>query len=126
MTSHPNEDGPMPGVERILEALKARLEARMAKARAAHERAMAAAERRVAEAMRARERARAAAERRMDQGRPAREHRADPLRSIGAVRGRRKPPGGPNPGGMEGGEGVPAVPGPKPNPLAGAAAAAIE
>jgi hypothetical protein len=94
---------------------------------AAHEWAMAAAERRMAAALRAREIALEAAEGRLPDA--ARRHKpvADPIELIRAIKGKRKPP---NPGfrrrGLEGGEGVPVEPKPRPNPLAGAAAAPIE
>jgi hypothetical protein len=79
---------------------------------AAHERAVAAMELRMAQAMAAHERAIGAMQRRME------EHLE---RKHG-----RKPPEGKRRRGEEGGEPVPAVPRPKPKPLAGAAAAPIE
>ena len=99
----------------------------MAKAMAAHERAVTAAERRMSEAMRAHERAMEAAERRMNHASRGQEQAMDPMELIRAIKGRRKPPpGGSHRRDMEGGEGVPAVPRPKPTPLSGAAAAPIE
>ncbi|HEX8511759.1 MAG TPA: hypothetical protein VF688_01490 [Allosphingosinicella sp.] len=98
----------------------------MAAAMAAHQRAMVAAERRMTEAMRGHERTIEAAERRMHQALRGREQAMDPMELIRTVKGRRKPPAGPHRRDMEGGEGIPAVPRPRPNPLAGAAAAAIE
>jgi len=105
----------------------ARRQPQAIRAMAAHEWAMAAAERRMAGALRAREIALDAAERRFAD--VLRRHRqvADPIEMIRAIKGKRKPP---NQGfrrrGLEGGEGVPVDPKPKPNPLAGAAAAPIE
>jgi hypothetical protein len=98
----------------------------MAEAMAAHKRAVAAAERRMSETVRAHERAMEAAERRINHALRGREQAMDPLELIRVIKGRRKPPGGPHRRDMEGGEGVPAVPRPKPNPLEGAAAAPIE
>jgi hypothetical protein len=92
----------------MFEAHIARHHAHIARAMAIHERAVAAAERRVAYAMRAHLQA------------------VDPIELIRAIKGRRKPPGGRPRRDLEGGDGVPAVPKPRPNPLAGAAAAPIE
>jgi hypothetical protein len=126
MTPRPDKDGRPSTAEAIFKAHLARHEARMAEALTAHERAVAAAERRRAEAMHAHERAMDAAQRRMSQTLHARDQVMDPMELIRAIKGRRKPPAGPDRRDMEGGEGVPAVPRPKPSPLAGAAAAPIE
>ena len=126
MTPNRNEDGRTPRAEAIIKAHMARHEAHMAKAMAAHERAMGTAERRIAEAMSAAERAVKAAERRMSQALLSPDRGLDPIELIRAIKGRRKPPGSPPGRRLEGGEGVPAVPRPKPNPLAGAATAPIE
>ena len=94
----------------------------MATAMAAHERAIAAAELRMAAAMRARERAMEAVERRVeDILRRARENRSDmPSKDAFKRRwGKRRPD-------EEGGDPMPAIPRPKPKPLAGAAAAPID
>ncbi|HEX8125608.1 MAG TPA: hypothetical protein VF548_08510 [Allosphingosinicella sp.] len=104
---------------------KARLEARLAEAMRMHERALSAAERRIADAMRAHERGLEAAERSMDRAMRGAGQGMDRMELIRAIKGRRKPPGGPQRRDLEGGEGVPAVPRPRPNPLAGAAAAPI-
>jgi hypothetical protein len=125
MTPHPNE-GCTPRDEAIFKAHLARHEVRMAMVMAAHERAMAAGERRIAEAMRAHDRVLEAAERSMNRAMRAAGQGLDPMELVRAIKGRRKPPGGPDRRGLEGGEGVPAVPRPKPSPLAGAAAAEIE
>jgi hypothetical protein len=126
MTPNRNEDGRTPRAEAIFKAHVARHEAHLAKAMAAHERAMATAERRISEAMRAAERAMKAAERGMNDALLSSGHGMDPIELIRAIKGRRKPPAGPNRRDLEGGDGVPVVPRPKPNPLAGAAAASIE
>ena len=125
MTSHRNE-GRTPWEKAIFKAHLARHGSRLAKAMAMHERAMAAAERRMADSMRAHERALEAAERRLKQTMGSAEQGMDRTELIRAIKGRRKPPPGPQRRGLEGGEGVPAVPKPRPNPLAGAAAAPIE
>ncbi|MEO7177651.1 MAG: hypothetical protein ABIW83_02295 [Allosphingosinicella sp.] len=77
--------------------------------------------------MAAHERAMEAAGRRLAHGIRAHVQVVDPIELIRAIKGRRKPP---PPGfrrrDLEGDDGVPAVPNPKPYPLAGAAAAPIE
>ncbi|HEX8238732.1 MAG TPA: hypothetical protein VF574_03225 [Allosphingosinicella sp.] len=111
----------------LFEARIARPQPHAIRAMAAREWAMAAAERRMAAGMRAREIAIEAAERRLADALRKHERVADPLEIIRAIKGKRKPP---SPGfrrrGLEGGEGVPVEPKPRPNPLAGAAAAPIE
>jgi hypothetical protein len=126
MTPNRNEDGRTPRAEAIFKAQMARHEAHMAKAMAAHERAMATAERRMAEAIRAAERAMKAAEQGMNRTLLSNIRGMDPIELIRAIKGRRKPAAGPHRRDLEGGDGVPVVPRPKPNPLAGAAAASIE
>ena len=126
MAPNPNEDGRRPRAEAVFRAHMARHEAHMAKAVAAHERAMATAERWIAEAVRAAERATKAAERAMNQALLSTGRGMDPIELIRAIKGRRKPPAGPKRRDLEGGDGVPVVPRPKPYPLAGAAAASIE
>jgi hypothetical protein len=117
-----NRDGRASRFEEIFSAHWARHEARMASAMAVHERAIAAAELRMAGAMRAHERAMEAAERRAedvlrrDRGKRLGMPPKDPFKRRW---GKRRPD-------EEGGEPMPAVPRPKPKPLAGAAAAPIE
>ena len=105
-----------------LEAHILRHEAHMARTMAVHERAMAAAELRITRSMRARERATEALERRVaDVLRRDRGKGPDmPWKDAFKRRwGKRRPD-------EEGGDPIPAVPRPKPRPLAGAAAAPIE
>jgi hypothetical protein len=116
--THRRRDERVSRAEEIFNAHMARHEARMAMAMAAHERALAGAELRAAHAMRAHERAMEALElRAADVLRRDRQRR--PEDPFGRRWGRRRPD-------AEGGESMPAVPGPRPNPLAGAAAAPIE
>jgi hypothetical protein len=116
-----NRDGRASRFEEIFHAYMARHEAHMARAMAAHERAMAAVELRMAGAMRAHELALAAAERRVEDvlRRDRGKGRGMPPKDSFKRRwGKRRPD-------EEGGEPMPAVPRPKPKPLAGGAAAPI-
>ncbi|MEA3052894.1 MAG: hypothetical protein QOG72_1797 [Sphingomonadales bacterium] len=112
MTRRRHMNEPPSRAAEIFNAHMARHEAHVARAMAAHERALAAIELRMAGSMAAHERAMGEIQRRMEA-------------HLGA-RGRRKPPGPKRRRDEEGGDAVPAVPRPKPNPLAGAAAAPIE
>lgn len=111
----------------LFEANIARRQPQAIRTMAAREWAMAAAERRMAGAMRAREIALEAAERRLADALRRHEPALDPIELIRAIKGKRKPPSqGLRRRGLEGGEGVPVEPKPRPNPLAGAATAPIE
>ena len=119
---HRRRDERASRAEEIFNAHMARHEARITRSMAVHERAMAAAELRVAGAMGAHERAMEAVERRVeDVLRRARAIRPDMPRGA-PFKGR----GGERRPDEEGGDPVPAIPRPKPKPLAGAAAAPIE
>jgi len=124
MNMRRNMDERMARAAWLLEAHKARRKALVASAMAARDRSAGAAELRMAQAIRAQQRAMEAIERRLAEALRAHELGIDPFELIRAIKGRRKPPGFRRD--LEGGEDVPAVPKPKPNPLAGAAAAPIE
>jgi hypothetical protein len=119
---HRRRDQRASRAEEIFNAHTARHEAHLARAMAAHERAMAGAELRLTGAMRAHELAMEAVERRVadvlrrDRGRGPGMPPEDPFKRRW---GKRRPD-------EESGDPMPAVPRPKPNPLAGAAAAPIE
>jgi hypothetical protein len=111
MNQRRNHDEGASRAAAIFEARMAQHQTRMQQAMAARERAIEAMERRIAEFRLAREQARKAMELRVAE--------------LMAAKGRRKPRGGKRRR-DEGGDAVPAVPRPKPNPLAGAAIAPIE
>ena len=107
-----DSDDPFESVRRRVEAAMAREQARIQQAMAFHERASKAAKRRMAAAVEAHERAIAAMRRRLE----AATGRSRPSQPPGPIRRR----------GLEGGEPVPAVPKPRPTPLACGAAAPID
>jgi hypothetical protein len=120
--THRRRDERASRAEDIFNAHMARNEAHMARAMAAHERAIAAVELRMGAAIRAHERAIESLERRV----------ADVLRRDRGM-GRDRPPNdsfkrrwGKRRPDEEGGDPMPAIPRPKPRPLAGAAAAEME
>jgi hypothetical protein len=111
MSPRRDRDEPTSRAAEIFEANMARHQARMKRTMAARERAAESMKARIAEFRQARERAMKAMELRV----------AELM-----AKGRRDRPGGRRRRDEEGGEPVPAIPRPKPNPLAGAAAAPID